>query len=319
MRHLPKLVISVCLGLGCLLSGCDVDQITSRPNRSSAPPTTASPTVSTPAATPGGGTIRIATFNIQVLGTTKASKPHVMEILADVIRQFDVVAIQELRTTDATVLQRLIDNVNVHGHRYDYLAGPRLGRTSSKEQYVYVWNTATVELYEGSVYTVDDPQDLLHREPLVARFQARAGERTRAFSFQLVNIHTDPDETDTEVDALADVFLAVQRDGSGEDDVVLLGDLNVDERHLGRLGALPDMVWTVHGEPTNTRLTKSYDNLLFDRRATVEFAGKSGVLDLMEMYHLDEAAALEVSDHMPVWAEFSIYESQPPMRWAENN
>ncbi len=42
-------------------------------------------------------------------------------------------------------------------------------------------------------------------------------------------VHTDPDETDTELDALDDVFAAVQRSGNGEDDVILLGDLNVDE------------------------------------------------------------------------------------------
>ena len=32
---------------------------------------------------PDGGTINIASFNIQVFGQTKASKPEVMEILAE--------------------------------------------------------------------------------------------------------------------------------------------------------------------------------------------------------------------------------------------
>ena len=56
----------------------------------------------------------------------------------------------------------------------------------------------------------------------------------RAFTFTLVDIHTDPDETKTELNALADTFVGVQQNGSGEDDVILLGDLNVDENNLGK-------------------------------------------------------------------------------------
>ena len=40
-----------------------------------------------------GATITIASFNIQQFGQTKASKPEVMEILSDIIRRYDIVAI----------------------------------------------------------------------------------------------------------------------------------------------------------------------------------------------------------------------------------
>jgi deoxyribonuclease-1-like protein len=89
-----------------------------------------------------------------------------------------------------------------------------------------------------------------------------------------------------------------------------LGDLNVDEYHLGRLGQQPGIAHVVTGVMTNTRHDKMYDNIIFDRRATVEFTGKWGVLDLMKEFGLTEKAALEVSDHCPVWAEFSAYEGQ---------
>ena len=131
----------------------------------------------------------------------------------------------------------------------------------------------------------------------------------QAFTFTLVNIHTDPDETDTELDALADVFVAVQRDRSGEDDVILLGDLNVDEYHLGRLGQLPNVAPAISGTTTNTRRNRLYDNIVFHRGMTTEYAGHWGVLDLIDEFQLTEQAALEVSDHFPVWAEFSVYES----------
>ena len=42
------------------------------------------------------GEITIATFNIQNLGPTKAGKPDIIAQLAEIIQQFDVVAVQEV-------------------------------------------------------------------------------------------------------------------------------------------------------------------------------------------------------------------------------
>ncbi len=254
-------------------------------------------------------TIKIASYNIQVFGTSKLKKPEVMNVLSKVVRRFDVVAIQEVRSTDDTVIPTFVNMINAEGARYDFVVGPRLGRTNSKEQYAFVFDTTSIDVDRASVYTVPDPNDVLHREPLVARFQVRGEPRTKMFSFSLVNIHTDPDETKTELNALADVFTSVQNNGSGEDDVVLLGDLNVDEYHFGRLGQLPGITHAIKGVKTNTRRTKMYDNILFNAQRTAEFTGQAGVLDIMKEYNLTEQQALAVSDHLPIWAEFSVFES----------
>lgn len=255
-----------------------------------------------------GGAIRIASFNIQVFGTSKLDKPDVMDVLVRTVRQFDIVAIQEVRASDTTVVSQFVSRLNAAGRRYDAVTGPRLGRTSSKEQYAYIFDTQRVEIDPSAVYTVEDPDDLLHREPLVAAFRVRGPPPEQAFTFSLINIHTDPDETDTELDALADVYRAVRNDGRREDDIILLGDLNVDDAHLGELGSVSDITWLISGTPTNTRRTRQYDNILFQRRATVEFAGRAGVFDFGSEYRLTMDAALAVSDHLPVWAEFSPYE-----------
>ncbi|NQU24306.1 MAG: hypothetical protein HQ567_23740 [Candidatus Nealsonbacteria bacterium] len=41
----------------------------------------------------------------------------------------------------------------------------------------------------------------------------------------------------------------------------------------------------------------------------VEHTGTCGVFDLMAEFGLSVDEALEVSDHLPVWAEFSVRES----------
>jgi deoxyribonuclease-1-like protein len=129
------------------------------------------------------------------------------------------------------------------------------------------------------------------------------------FEFWLVNIHTDPDEVKTEVEALADVFAGMQNTASGEDDVILLGDLNASPRQFGRLGRLPGVTGVVtEGVRTNTRGTETYDNLIFDARRTGEFTGQWGVLNLQREFGLTMDQALQVSDHCPVWAVFTSQE-----------
>jgi len=253
-----------------------------------------------------GDTISVASFNIQVFGQSKLKKTDAMEVLAQIVRRFDVVAIQEIRSKKDNVIPDFVKLINSDGSQYHYVVGERLGRTVSKEQYAFIYDTTCLEVVPGSTYTVPDPGDKLHREPLATSFAARGTEQP--FTFTLVNIHTDPDETKQELDALDDAFRYVQQKNPSEDDVIILGDLNVDERHLGELGQLPNITWVVSGVKTNTRLTKSYDNIVFDRAATNEYTGTWGVLNLMDTFDLSQKEALRVSDHMPVWAVFSSTE-----------
>lgn len=270
----------------------------------------------TPTAHRDADSITIASFNIQVFGQSKLDKPAAMDVLVRVVRRFDVVAIQEVRSKEQDVLPRFLEQINADGSHYDFVIGPRIGRTTSKEQYAFIYDTTRLELKPNSVYTVPDPQDRLHREPLAASFKVRGPNASEAFTFTLVDIHTDPDETDEELDALADFFRQVQLHDPNEDDVILLGDLNVDEKHLGRLGRLPQIAYVVAGQPTNTLGTKTYDNFVFDQTATVEYRGEWGVLNLMSEFGLTQDQALEVSDHRPVWAVFAAREGAAASRIA---
>jgi endonuclease/exonuclease/phosphatase family metal-dependent hydrolase len=263
-----------------------------------------------------GETIRIASFNIQVFGETKAQNAPAMDILARIARNFDVIAIQEIRARSQDVIPFYVDQINAAGRRYDYVIGERLGRSNSKEQYAFIFDTQSVEVDRLQLYTVADPDDLLHREPLVALFRVRGPPPEEAFTFTLINLHLDPDDVVPEMSVLDDVFLAVRNDGRGEDDIIILGDINTDDRNLGELGQISGMTPVIAGMPTNTRGTSQYDNILFVAQATREFTGRGGVFDFMREYNLSLDQALQVSDHLPVWAEFSIYEGGQAGRFA---
>jgi deoxyribonuclease-1-like protein len=256
----------------------------------------------------------IASFNIQVFGASKLSKPNVVEILARVVRKFDIVAIQEVRAKSDDILPRFLQAVNADGSRYHYVIGPREGRTSSKEQYVFVYDTTRVEVDPSSLGTIPDPSDRLHRPPLVARFRTLVHPPQAAFTFWLVNTHTDPDEVPQELAALSDVFVAMQRTHPDEDDVIMLGDLNAGPPQFGSFQRIPGIGWAVAGTTTNTRRTKTYDNLVFARPQTAEYLGAWGVFDLQTAFGLPLDNALEVSDHNPVWAAFSPVEIRGPQQ-----
>lgn len=276
--------------------------------------------------------IRVATFNIQTFGEKKASKPYVMKAIAQVVRSFDVVAIQEIRTKDDYFVQKFLrDYVNTPGAGpvYDARVSRRLGRTQSTEQYAFVFNTSTVEVHPTFCAVVPDPEDRLHREPYAALFQTRVVNPYKPFTFTLVNVHTDPDEVAAELDALYHVYRQVQRTpvgGAVEDDVILLGDFNTNvpaasrytpgapqrpiaPSDLGLLANVAGIAPLVRREATNTRGTRLYDNLLIPSLTTVEYLDH-GVVDLRTAlgFELKLEEALEISDHLPVWGQFSAIE-----------
>ena len=255
--------------------------------------------------------ILVASFNIQVFGESKLSKPPVVEVLARVVRNFDIVAIQEVRAKSDEILPAFVRAVNADGSRYQHVIGPREGRTSSKEQYAFVYDTNRIEVDPSSLGVFPDPQDRMHRPPMYARFRTRITPAAMAFTFWLVNIHTDPDEVPQELDALTGVFQAMQAARPDEDDVILLGDLNAGPPEFGAFRRIPGIGWAVSGMTTNTRRTKTYDNLVFAQPMTGEYLGHAGVLDLQNSYGLSPDQALAVSDHCPVWAAFYPAEARP--------
>lgn len=264
-------------------------------------------------------TIRIATFNIQMFGQKKSSDSAIMAQLAAIFVQFDVVAVQEIRGDPEVPIGRLMQAIAQLGGRYQAIHGPPLGRTSQTECYGYVWDQTRIALVPESNYVVDDPSDRMHRQPMIASFQTTfsPAEARQPFRFTLMNVHTDPDEVsgatgENELNVLDDVFQSVRNfeyETCGEDDFIMLGDLNVDVEGLQQLGAIPGVVSLVGEAVTNTRKTKTYDHLLLDARVTTEYIRRSGVMDLESFLGIDMDAATKVSDHLPVWAEFSVHES----------
>jgi endonuclease/exonuclease/phosphatase family metal-dependent hydrolase len=242
-----------------------------------------------------------------------------MGTIAQIVSHFDLVAIQEVHS-DGLPVQRLVSLINASGGQYlATVSEPIRGAGSNHgESYAFVWDDSRIKLVQNSAYLVRDHQKRMNREPMVASFEVRAPPLPgqRPFRFTIINAHTDPNRVstqtpDNEINVLDDVFVRVRQyeyETAGEEDCILLGDLNVSSDGLRELAQIPNVVSIAADLPTNTSRTATLDHILIDRQMTREYSGRFGVIDFQRDLGLSERQALLISDRLPLWAEFSAYE-----------
>lgn len=253
--------------------------------------------------------IRIASFKLA--GSTPQPNPKLSTgVIADICRRHDLIAFQEVDGHRPGWLDELTAEISrqsngqsVYRHASDHV---RVAR--NEPQYAFLYNAATLELEMGHTYTVADPDDILVREPLVGWFRARMAHPKEAFTFTVANIQLDRKHPGNEIAYLGNLYDAIRRDGRGEDDVIFVGDFKSGDRGLKKTQQRFGMTWVVTDQATNTMNDAQFDNLVFNQMATLEFTGNGGVIDFLKAYNLGFRDAMAISQHMPVWAEFSSVE-----------
>jgi hypothetical protein len=266
-----------------------------------------------PAARPLRPTFRIASFCVDRLDERKLANRQTSDALLRVIPQFEIVALQGFESINRGEALRLVEMLNAAtGRQYDFAMGATPARANQMHYTAILFDQTAIEVDRATVHTVADPTGLFQCPPLVAQFRVRGPAAAEAFTFQLISVRTDPRRAAEELDLLDDVYRAVRDDGRNEDDIIMLGLFEADETRLGQLGEVPDLTAAIYGMPTTVRGTRRAANILFNRRATTEFSGRAEVLDLMRDADLTLEQAAEISEHLPIWAEFSSYEGGRP-------
>lgn len=251
--------------------------------------------------------ITIASFNLRVFGVSKADKPAILSEIASIIRRYDLVAVQEIRDSSGTAVEKLLAAVNAKGTDYAMLVGPRLGRTASKEQYAYFYRIASLKPV-GLSETWQDVDDSFEREPFLAMFKVINGK----FDFTLADIHTKPEDAKREIALIPKVMI----DGATlfrEPDVLCLGDWNADGSYFDEdtySSFFPSnkYLWIIPNSADTTIAVKSntYDRMAASLSMEEDFSGSWGVLRFDEDPGFKELGLkpTDVSDHYPVWASF---------------
>ena len=255
--------------------------------------------------------LKLASWNIRILSDGSRNDKQLIKIAQNLI-DYDIIAISELR--DEKVLKRLVNMLSEAGREYAYLISNPVGYKGSthKELYAFLYYKGLVSVVKnGELYPDDaDGKDDFIRDPYWATF--RAGQ----FDFAMIVVHIiwgdRVAQRRTEITKLGDVYTYVQKENGDENDVILVGDFNRDPSDTKAFSTLmkhPSMA-PLFTLPQKSQIKDSslYDNFFFQTDYLTEYLGISGIdkFDETDFGNDDRAANLDVSDHRPVWAVFSI-------------
>lgn len=257
--------------------------------------------------------LRIASWALDGFGPTKLTSEVSRRNLVRVLRQFDIVSLQQISGVRSDLVPRLVDAVNESslgggGPIYDYVVGSPVGPPGHTEQMAILFNPDRVRVDRTQTYTVADPDNQLTFEPLVAWFRAAEPTEATAWTFTIVNVRIELTRAPAEVALLGNLFSVVQKDGRGEDDVVMTGLFQADDAYLMPIVAGPTLQAAVTSTPTDIFGRHQTANVLYDRAATAEATGVGGAYDFLRVYNLAMPEAQAVSSYLPVFAEFSPFE-----------
>lgn len=249
--------------------------------------------------------IRLGSFNIEKLGK---NNPYQAQNAAIILRDYDIVAIQEVMNTGATAknpigtkgieaLKRIVASL---GSDWDYVVSPvpngTLSAQESKafntfEYYAFIYRKSKLELIPNSAHLWDeaktpmpglkDQKRQFDRQPFIASFRAKGGN----LDFTLITIHAAAPAAKwrkDEIKRLKIVYGKVQDEDPKQNDVFLLGDFNtnVDKSEWDDLKSIPTMKHILTSNDVTT-INKTTGELSDSQYDTIWYQGKYGDEDVV--------------------------------------
>uniref|UniRef100_A0A8W8N2A0 Endonuclease/exonuclease/phosphatase domain-containing protein n=1 Tax=Magallana gigas TaxID=29159 RepID=A0A8W8N2A0_MAGGI len=253
--------------------------------------------------------IRIGAFNIQIFGKNKFNDPGVVPELVKILSRYDIVLVQEIRDSSETYIHKLVDVVNNSTRQdepFSLVVSQRLGRSTSKEQYAYLYRQKYVNVV--AQYQYEDTQDIFERPPYSVKFHSDVLEM---HEFGIIGLHTKPDAAFTEIDALNVVYDEVEK-RFGTPNILIAGDLNADCSYLSRtkMSALSirqdsDYRWLINDSQDTTvgSTDCAYDRFIVKRNSSWLdniLPNSVHVFLYDDELQLTEDLAGSISDHYPI-------------------
>jgi len=253
--------------------------------------------------------VSIGSLNLEAFGYGKSKcKNELLDEIAEELKSYGVVALQEVMkisgsgrncyecASDLCHLDKLVgvleDSTNRdwdHRELGPYKYGTRY------EYYVFLYCKDTVTYLEGSLGSAEDVMGTNYFE---VRPPAFAGFKCGDFDFVLVNYHAPSQGSSVssyeEVAKLDDFLDVLQASDPDEDDIILLGDFNLESPEAIFVTE-PPLDWVIDGPTTSGG--KAYDKICFYICETAyEYSGESGI-------DYDTFVG-GMTNHALVWADF---------------
>ncbi len=285
------------------------------------------------------GNLLIGTWNIRNFGriygkwdeNTGSPKRNLraMAYIAEIVKRFDVIAIQEVKL-DTSAIRMLLEEFL--GSQWGLIVSDVSGGSKgNSERLAFIYDKRRVQPsgLAGEIVlpptAEGDPTQQFDRTPYIVGFQS--GKEKFALLTAHIKYGNIPTERLGELKALAE-YIAVEirhraKTGSEENNLIVLGDFNIDDRGDNPLfQAFISTGLVVPSQLLNLKTTcagkpKYYDQIAWfmgdldlltsEGAGVINFAGAVyRELTLKQMSY-------RVSDHFPLWAEFLIDRSSEQM------
>lgn len=271
--------------------------------------------------------INIATWNIRHWGQKKRKRCS-LHYIAEILNQFDLIAIVELRR-NVSELKYVLDLL---GEYWDVVYSDYVDDSGgNKERIAYIFDTRAVQ-FTGMAAESDgprkknrqtgvyEPQFSWWRKPYMASF--KAGH----FDFVVLSVHiqwgTEAGRK-KELDELAKWVRDYQKDDMRIDrDIILMGDFNIDSykselyETISQYGLRAPEKLVKSSFGSNLSKNKRYDQILHHPVQTGSvFTNHGGVLDFHTSDHkpippykglTKTQFTYELSDHLPLWVQLKV-------------
>jgi endonuclease/exonuclease/phosphatase family metal-dependent hydrolase len=254
----------------------------------------------------------LATWNIQQFSEKKSWRS--LKYIADIIERFDIVAIQEIKSD----LRGLAKLQEILPGRYRILVSDVTGNT---ERFAFIYDERTVES-TGLVAEIGlDIDGITHEGFQIHRMPYCASFRAGRFDFTIVSVHIFESKKsfrEREIDVLAAHLKKLskrQHSKVMDCDFFVVGDFNIKKDGDKFFKALVQhgfqMPERLNSLTTNFNRTGTYDKIAWVNRPDFQFSGEVNVVPFYKAVYQDmspKGGKKQISDHLPLWAEFNINE-----------
>lgn len=247
--------------------------------------------------------VKITSWNLQNFGKTKSEGE--INFVADVLRDFDVVALQEIVAGygGKQAVSKLADALNRKGSKWDYFVSePTESTPYATERYAFLWKTSQVKRVDRG-WLEQTFINEIDREPYLISLSYNGKV------FTLVNFHAIPKKKQPEKEIKYFKFFP---ELYPENNLIFLGDFNIPQSHtvfnplkkIGYRSVVQSQKTTMKMECVNSEcLASEFDNIFY--KSSKMKLLNAGVIHFYTSFP-DMVTARRISDHVPVWAELDF-------------
>jgi endonuclease/exonuclease/phosphatase family metal-dependent hydrolase len=246
---------------------------------------------------------KLLSWNIENFGKSKSEET--INYIANTLREYDIIAIQEIVAGygGAQAVAKLADELNRKGAKWDYvISDPTSSSAYKTERYAFIWKTSKVKKI-GRAWLEQKYHLEIVREPYFCTFEYKNKQ------FTVVNFHAIAKKSQPETEIKYFKFLP---DEYPNLNLIFTGDFNCPQSHnvfnplkkMGYESILINQKTSLKQQCKNEKcLSSEFDNMYFNSLKVNPI--KSGIILFYKNFNsLKEART--VSDHIPIWFEFSL-------------